>query len=183
MSSEAQPPPPSPWVARFLPLIREYGEALDLACGTGRHSLLMADAGLRVTAIDRDISRLPAHDRIAAVEADLEDGGPWPLAEGKFDGIVVTNYLYRPLFPVLLGCLRPGGVLIYETFAAGNERYGRPRNPDFLLRDGELLNAVAGKLSVIVYEAGRVDHPSPAIIQRIAAINADSNRPIIPPPA
>jgi len=167
---------------RFLPLIPVGDNVLDLACGRGRHAVAMADAGLWVTAVDRDVSGLPAHDGIESIEADIEDGSPWPLAGKDFDAIVVTNYLYRPLFPVLIGSLRSGGVLIYETFAAGNEALGRPRNPDFLLRDGELLDAVAGKLSVVAYEAGRIDRPAPAVVQRIAAINAPPAPTIIPPP-
>ncbi|MGB0630145.1 MAG: class I SAM-dependent methyltransferase [Alphaproteobacteria bacterium] len=174
--------PPSPWVMRFLSLFPKDGEVLDLACGRGRHALPMANSGLHVTAVDRDVSRLPQHDRITAFEADLEDGSDWPLALRDFDGIVVTNYLYRPLLPILVDSLRPGGVLIYETFAVGNEAFGRPRNPDFLLRDGELLEAVSGKLSVVAYESGRIDRSSPAVFQRIAAVNAPTAQTIIPLP-
>lgn len=164
--------PPSPWVIRFMPLITDGSAVLDLACGRGRHAVFLADAGYNVTAVDRDLSSLPAQDRINLVEADLEDGSPWPLAGRDFDGIVVTNYLHRPLFPVLIDSLRPGGVLIYETFAVGNEAFGRPTNPDFLLRDGELFAAVAGELSVVAYEAGKVDLPKTAVIQRIAAVKS-----------
>ena len=172
MTTQAAPPPPSPWVERCAPLIPPGGTVLDVACGSGRHTNLFAAAGHRVTSIDRDTSRLVPRDGIDIVEADLEGGDPWPLPGRSFDGIVVTNYLYRPLFPVLIDSLSPGGTLIYETFAIGNEELGRPRNPDFLLRDGELLDAVAGKLSVVAYEAGRIDAPKPAIVQRIAAIRS-----------
>lgn len=176
-------PPPSSWVVRCAALIKPHGAVLDLACGSGRHADFLARAGYRVTAIDRDISRLVPGAGIDIVEADLEDGTPWPLPGRTFDGIVVTNYLHRPLFPILIDSLNPGGALIYETFAAGNENLGRPRNPDFLLRDGELFEAVAGKLSVVAYEAGRIDDPAPAIVQRIAAVRPGAATPAIPHPA
>ena len=121
----------------------------------------MADNGLNVTAVDRDVNLLPYHDRITAIEADLEEGGGWPLAGCDFDSVVVTNYLHRPLFAVLAESLRPGGVLIYETFAVGNEAFGRPRNPEFLLRDGELLEAFAGTLSVVAYGPEKSIIPPP----------------------
>lgn len=187
MTAQAAPLPPSPWVERCAKLIPSGGTVLDVACGSGRHTDLLAAAGYRVTAIDRDTSRLVAGDGIDIVEADLEGSDPWPLPGRTFDGIVVTNYLHRPLFPVLIDSLSPGGALIYETFAVGNEDLGRPRNPDFLLRDGELLDAVAGKLSVVAYEAGRIDAPKPAIVQRIAAVRtgvgAATQAPAIPLPA
>ena len=102
--------------------------------------------------------------------ADLE-GASWPYGEEQFDGIVVVNYLHRPLIGALLDALRPGGVLIYETFALGNEKLGRPSNPEFLLRPGELLELVAGRLNVLAFEQGRVERPSPAVIQRICAVS------------
>jgi SAM-dependent methyltransferase len=176
-------PPPSPWVDRFIGLVRKGGTVLDLACGSGRHAIVAGGLGYRVTALDRDVSRLAADGEMEIVEADLESGAPWPLPDRRFDGIVVTNYLHRPLFPVLIDSLSPGGVLIYETFAVGNEKYGRPRNPDFLLRDGELLDAFAGGLSVIAYEGGVVDHPAPAVIQRIAAVKPDAGGTAITLPA
>lgn len=170
MSENPNSPPPSPWVTRFLSLIPEPGDVLDLACGKGRHAVPMADAGLQVTAVDRDVSGLRRHDGIEPVEADLEDGSPWPLTGREFDGIVVTNYLHRPLFPMLIDSLRPGGALIYETFAAGNEAYGKPKNPRFLLEPNELVEAFAGPLVVFAYEDGKVETPKPAVVQRIAAI-------------
>ena len=180
------PPPissPSPWVDRFIGLVRKDGAVLDLACGSGRHVALIAGRGHRVTAVDRDVSRLAADAELEIVEADLEGEFPWPLPGRRFDGIVVANYLHRPLFPVLIDSLSSGGVLIYETFAVGNEKSGRPRNPDFLLRNGELLDAFAGTLSVVAYESGAVEYPAPAVIQRIAAVKPDDGELPITLPA
>ena len=163
---------PSPWVARFAPLVREGAPVLDIACGGGRHSKVFLDRGHPVTALDRDLSRLAvARDSpgFTALESDLEDGGPWPLEGRLFGVVVVTNYLYRPLFPSIIAGLEPGGVLIYETFALGNERFGRPRNPDYLLKPGELLEAVRGKLIVTAYEDIERPPPKRARIQRICA--------------
>jgi len=143
------------------------GPVLDLAAGGGRHTRLFLERGHAVTAIDRDTSRVAA--RATIVTADLE-ADPWPLGEARFAGIVVTNYLYRPLFPAILAALAPDGVLIYETFASGNARFGRPSNPDFLLRHGELLAvAAAGGLHVLAYEDLEVSEPKPACVQRLCA--------------
>ena len=165
----------SPWVRRFAPLVEAGGEVLDVACGGGRNTRLFVDLGHPVTALDRDLSGvadLGAEPRLRAIEADLEDGSPWPLAGRRFAAVVVTNYLYRPLFPQLLESLAPGGVLIYETFARGNERLGRPRNPDHLLREGELLEWVRGALHILAYEHGEIATPRPAVVQRLCAVNA-----------
>jgi SAM-dependent methyltransferase len=149
---------------------------LDLAAGGGRHSRLAASRGHAVVAVDRDTSQLdhlgvravpPSPGEVQVVEADLE-AAPWPFAGQRFDGIVVTNYLHRPLLPTLVEAVAPGGALLYETFAAGQERYGRPTNPDWLLRPGELLAAVGGQLRVVAYED--VTLPRPARVQRIAAV-------------
>jgi SAM-dependent methyltransferase len=144
---------------------------LDLAAGEGRHTRLLLDRGFAVAAVDRDIEALRplvAHN-CELLAVDLETGGPWPPG-GAYNGIVVTNYLYRPLFPAIAAALAPGGVLMYETFMVGNERFGRPRNPEFLLRRGELLEAFA-MLTIIAFEQGEVSRPRPAMIQRIAAVN------------
>ena len=166
---------PSAWVRRFVPLIDRGGRVLDLAAGAGRHTRLLSDMGFRVTVVDREIEELhslaPACD-IRAI--DLEKGMPWPLGIG-YDAIVVTNYLHRPLLAPIAAALAAGGVLIYETFMLGNERLGRPRNPDFLLRPGELLSAFAA-LTIVAFEQGEVAEPRPAIIQRIAAINGALGR-------
>ena len=165
--------PPSRWVKRFVGLIpRTPLAVLDLACGEGRHVRLLRAAGHRVVALDRDGARLrafAADDGVETVVADLESGSAWPLAGRRFAGIVVTNYLHRPLFAAIEGALAEGGVLIYETFAAGNERYGRPARPAFLLRPGELLEVFAARLEVVAYEHGRLAGPSPRVVQRICA--------------
>jgi len=157
-------------VRRFAPLIRSGGHVLDLAAGSGRHTRLLLDMGFRVTAVDRDIGALRplAGERCTVRDLDLESGDPWALGAG-YDGIVVANYLHRPLFPSLGAALARGGIILYETFVVGNERFGRPSNPDFLLRPGELLEAFAG-LTVIAFEQGEVSQPRPAAIQRIAVI-------------
>jgi len=162
--------PPSAWVKRFAPLIRAGGRVLDLAAGSGRHSRLLLESGFAGCALDRDVSALlPLAGPACEVrQIDLEAGAAWPLDTG-YDGIVVTNYLHRPLLPVISGALAPGGVLIYETFAGGNERFGRPHNPDFLLRPGELLDAFTTP-TVVAFEQGEVSAPRPAVIQRIAAV-------------
>jgi SAM-dependent methyltransferase len=163
---------PSPWVTRFGVLVQPGGPVLDVACGRGRHARWFAGRGHPVTAVDRDAVALEALTGLAGVTtrmADLE-AGTWPYIARRFAAVVVTNYLYRPLFPALLDALDPDGVLIYETFAEGNQAYGRPTNPDFLLRRGELLETVHGRLRVQAYEDGLVEAPRPAVVQRICAI-------------
>lgn len=158
----------SPWVRRFAGLARPGGAVLDLACGGGRHARLFLGLGHPVTAIDRDIAQASQAEGAERIAADLEDGSPWPLPGRRFAAVVVTNYLWRPLFPAILDSLEPGGVLIYETFALGNEAFGRPRNPDHLLGRGELLRLAAG-LSVIAYEDGIEDGRK--VVQRLCAVN------------
>jgi SAM-dependent methyltransferase len=149
---------------------------LDLACGSGRHTRMLQALGHPVTAVDRDVSGVRGLDDVEAIETDLE-AGPWPIADRIFWGIVVVNYLHRPLLPVLARSLAPGGVLIYRTFAIGNEAFGRPRNPDFLLKPGELLDAF-GVFTIVAYEHGEV--MAPAVIQRICVVNGGPTPPRLP---
>ena len=163
---------PSGWVQRWAPMIPPGGRVLDVASGSGRHARWLAGRGHPVDALDRDAEALTALAGVPFVTtrcADIENGA-WPCARGIYSAVVVTNYLHRPLFPDLLAALAPGGVLIYETFAAGNERYGKPSNPAFLLQPGELLEIVRGCLRVIAYEDLEVTEPKPAIVQRLCAI-------------
>jgi len=161
---------PSRWVKRFLPLIKRGGLVLDLAAGNGRHVRLLRDCGFAVRAVDRDTTALSplAGQDCEVCRIDLETGDR-PEIGGDYDGIVVTNYLHRPLFRLIADALAPVGVLIYETFAVGNERFGPPRNPDFLLRSGELLEAFAS-LTVVAFEQGEISVPGPAVVQRLAAV-------------
>lgn len=165
---------PSPWVEYHVGLIAEGGKVLDLACGSGRHVRLLLDSGHDVVAIDRDLEplgMLAKHKRVVAIEADLETEGAetWPLADERFDGILVTNYLWRPVLPRLLDALGPGGVLIYETFQVGQESIGRPQNPDYLLRPNELLELCLPELEILSFESGRFEEPEPVFRQRICA--------------
>jgi SAM-dependent methyltransferase len=164
------PAEPSAWVVAHAGLVPAGGAVLDLAAGGGRHARLFAARGHPVVAVDRDVSALGDAPGIEAIAADLEDGSPWPLGTRRFAGIVVTNYLHRPLFPALRAAVGPGGVLIYETFARGNERYGKPSNPDFLLADNELLALALPELAVVAYEHLYLETPRPALVQRIAAV-------------
>src|SRR6185503_11886870 len=155
---------PSPWVVRWAPLVTR-GPVLDVASGQGRHARLFAARGLEVLAVDREAQSIPG---VRFVHADLENGTPWPFAGQRFGAIVVTNYLHRPLFRTIADSLSEGGVLIYETFMIGNERFGRPSNPDFLLRKDELVAAFSS-LKVLAFEQGEVARPKPAMTQRICA--------------
>ncbi|HEV2612767.1 MAG TPA: class I SAM-dependent methyltransferase [Noviherbaspirillum sp.] len=176
---------PSQWVSRFASLMPE-GEVLDLACGTGRHTKMLAALGHPVLAVDRDGAALAsaAGPGIQTLRIDLEQDGErpisWPFAPGRYAGIVVTNYLHRPLLDEIMSSLMPGGVVIYETFAEGNQRFGKPSNPDFLLRPGELLHAVQNaqphSLEVVAYEHGYISQPAPAMVQRICAVMPSDDR-------
>jgi SAM-dependent methyltransferase len=174
----AELPAASAWVRRFAPLI-DAGAVLDLACGSGRHARLLAAGGHPVLAVDRDATALASLAGVAGVTtlcADLE-GDSWPFAGRRFAGIVVTNYLHRPLLPRLAEALADGGVWIYETFMQGNERFGRPSNPDFLLRPQELREAaLAAGLTVVAFEEGEVAEPKPAMVQRLCAWRGASPR-------
>jgi SAM-dependent methyltransferase len=168
LSAVAAPGEPSPWLRRWVHLIRPRGRVLDVACGSGRHLRWLAAQGFELTGVDRDAGALAALAPLGrTLVADIE-GGPWPLAGERFDAVVVTNYLWRPLLPTLVEALaKEGGVLLYETFERGNEAFGKPSNPDFLLRPGELIEACAG-LQVVAYESGRLDAP-PRCVQRVVA--------------
>lgn len=161
---------PSPWIVRWAEAIPPSGSVLDLACGSGRHVRYLAARGLRVTAVDRDREALDRCECAAErIQADLE-GAPWPLNGRRFDAVVVTNYLWRSLMPQVANSVAPGGLLLYETFARGNERFGKPSNPEFLLRAGELLTLVPD-LHVLAFEDGMADAPMRRI-QRLAAWRA-----------
>jgi len=167
--------PPSAWVVRWAPLVAAGAQVLDVACGAGRHARYFAARACAVTAVDRNTEALAGLAGVAGVVTQLADleADPWPFAPESFDAVIVANYLHRPLFAHLVGALRPGGMLIYETFMAGNECFGRPANPDFLLRPGELAEAVAGRLTVVAFEQGVVQAPKPAAIQRLCAARRD----------
>ncbi|HRO61569.1 MAG TPA: SAM-dependent methyltransferase [Burkholderiaceae bacterium] len=161
----------SPWVSRWLGGLAPGSRVLDFASGGGRHALLAQSLGMRVLAVDRDAQALEplAGQGVETRVLDLE-AGRWQLPPGAFDAIVVANYLFRPRYALLCALLAPGGLLIHETFARGNEAFGKPSNPDFLLREGELLErAAAGGLIVLGYESGYATRPKPAIVQRICA--------------
>jgi SAM-dependent methyltransferase len=164
---------PSVWITRFGGDVPARGPVLDVACGGGRHTRWFVARGHPVVAVDRDVSGvadLGGDAAVELVEHDLEDGSPWPFAGRVFSAVVVTNYLHRPILADLVAGVADGGWLLYETFAAGNEQYGHPTNPDFLLRPGELLDAVRGELRVVAYEDVVVETPRPAAVQRIAAV-------------
>ena len=166
---------PSDWVRRWSHLAPARGTVLDVACGSGRHVRWFAARGHAVTALDRDAEATAGLGDVAEVVlADIE-AGPWPLAGRRFDTVVVTNYLWRPLLPVIVESVAEGGLLLYETFAIGNGGFGRPRNPEFLLHEGELLAAAKG-LRVVAYEHGFLPEP-PRLVQRLAARRPHVNGP------
>ena len=165
---------PSPWVVRFAARLAPGARVLDIACGHGRHARHLAGRGCLVTAVDVDATcaaSLADTPGVEFLQADLE-GEPWPFAERSYDAVVVVHYLHRSLLPRLAATLAPGGLLIYETFARGNEQFGRPRNPDFLLRPRELIDAFS-ELRVLAFEDGYVAEPQPAMIQRLAAVRLE----------
>ena len=171
------PNAPSSWVARWLPLAAPGARALDLAAGGGRHAQLAASRGYRVTAVDRQVDALRKLD-VDVVECDLETGAPFidPPLDQTFDVVIVTNYLHRPLMSAIAAAVAPGGRLIYETFMSGQQNYGRPTNPDFLLEPGELLGFAADGLEIAAYEAGLADPP--AMRQRLCALRPPAAAPV-----
>ena len=192
--SENQPPPhvstlhpvvdaahaalsaPSPWLVRFAALIAPAGRVLDFACGSGRHARWLAERGMQVDAVDRDRSALDRLQGVTGVrvrELDLE-GDDWPLEGERYAAVVVTNYLHRPRLDAVLALLPPGGVLIYETFMVGNERFGKPSSPAFLLQPGELLERLSGEWTVVAFEQGEVASPRPAVVQRVCAVKGST---------
>jgi SAM-dependent methyltransferase len=161
---------PSPWVVRWSHLVAPGGRVLDVACGHGRHLRWFAQRGHPVTGVDRSAEALAAAAGLGElITADIENG-PWPFAGRTFDAVIITNYLWRPLLGAIRDCVAPGGVLIHETFAAGNETVGKPSRPDFLLAPGELLDAYGG-LRIVAYEDGFLDAPE-RFVQRVAAVRA-----------
>ncbi len=173
---------PSSWVTRFTHLI-PAGEVLDLACGSGRNSRWLAKNGFPVLAADRnsDALALARGAGVQTQQVDLETGNPeqdWPFVAERFSGVVVVNYLHRPLWTKMIASLAINGILLYETFSLGNEQFGKPSNPDFLLRHGELLEiSHSHGLQVITYEDGYIDVPKPAMVQRICAIKSRHHLP------
>ena len=170
---------PSAWIARFAPLVPAGARVLDVAAGQGRHARLFAARGAHVVAVDVDAAALANLDGVRNVTtrvADLEAGAS-PFADDVFDAIVVVNYLHRPLLAHLLDALAPDGVMLYETFAAGNAAFGRPSNPAFLLRENELLERVRERLAIVAFEQGCVERPRAAVVQRIAAVGRERRWP------
>lgn len=158
---------PSQWITEQHHLIKPQGHILDLACGNGRHTRYLLEKGYHVTAVDKNLHGVrgfEGHPSCQLIEADLESGSPWPITE-KFDAIVVTNYLYRPGFENIIIHCKPNGVLMCQTFMLGNEAYGKPSNPAFLLKEHELQNAFIEDFETIRFEQGYTDTPKPAIIQ------------------
>lgn len=175
--------PASRWVAHFLAGVAPGGRVLDVACGGGRHLRLAIARGHCVTGIDRDLSGvadLAERPGIELLARDLEDGRPFPLVGAKFAGVIVTNYLWRPTLPDIVGCVAADGVLIYETFAAGGEGLRQPSNPHFLLRPGELITAVSPHLVTICFEHATLSDPT-RVVQRIAAVGREHGWVASPP--
>ncbi len=163
---------PAPWVVRFLAPLEPGARVLDLACGGGRHLRGALARGHAVTGLDRDLSGvkdLEGADNVRLIEADLEQPGAFPLRGEVFDAVIVTNYLWRPILGDIAACVGARGLLVYETFARGNERCGKPKNPDYLLEPNELLEAFAPHLAVIAFEHGLAERPHPRLVQRLAA--------------
>ena len=170
---------PSAWVRRWAHLVPKGGKVLDVACGHGRHMRWFAQRGHAVTGVDRSPEAMASLAGVGrTVLADIESG-PWPFEGERFDAVMVTNYLWRPLLPMILSAVAEGGALIYETFAQGNESVGKPSRPDFLLQTGELL-AVCQDLRVVAFEDGFCESPE-RFVQRIVAVRKPPSTPVSPP--
>ncbi len=170
--SDEQHSAPSEWVLAFIDRIRPKGRVLDVACGHGRHLRLALDYGFHVTGLDRDLSGvagLADWPQVELVQADLEAGEQFPLKGRTFDGVIVTNYLWRPVLADIVACVADDGILIYETFARGHEKFGRPTNKDFLLTRNELIKAVLPNMTIVAFEHGLLDGENPKVVQRIVA--------------
>lgn len=166
---------PSPWLQRWTHLIAPGSRVLDVACGAGRHMQWLAAHGHTALGVDRNAEALAIARTFGEVtQADIENG-PWPFPGQTFGAVVVTHYLWRPLLPVIVQSVAAGGVLIYETFAAGHETVGKPSRPDFLLQPGELLQATQG-LRTVAYEAGFETAPE-RFVQRIASVRPGTESP------
>lgn len=177
MQTNPSTPAPSSWITHYADLFTPNSHVLDLACGSGRHARLFIKHNHCVTVVDRNldgVADLAGNSHATLIEADLENA-PWSLAGRQYDAIVVCNYLHRPLMPCIIESVAPGGLLLYDTFAVGNEQFGRPRNPDFLLRPNELLDLLPVDFIVRGYQHGRVDTPKPAVRQRLCAVRAPAS--------
>ena len=163
---------PNKWVECYSSLIPSGGSVLDLACGSGRHTGMLLNKGYQVTAVDIDTTLIKqnfSNKNLNIVKCDLESLSFWPFEKNSFLGIIVVNYLHRPLFSKIIESLREEGVLVYQTFADGHSRYGKPKNPDYLLKRGE-LKTVFDSMKIISYQHGYLSYPSQSIIQRICCV-------------
>ena len=163
---------PEEWVKKHIHLIPEKSTVADIACGKGRHTRLLLRRGFFVVAFDKDVSGLrdiPPTPNLRVVEVDLEADNECLKHPKEFSAIIVVNYLHRPLFDNLIHALKPGGILIYQTFMVGNERYGRPHNTDYLLKENELSTRLEAEFRIIEFDQGYIEYPKPAVIQKICA--------------